>query len=282
MNHIQTQSETEPSSAASIIEAQYSRNDLRARITEVLQANGNDLEHLSINDLGAIDEFHLRGRAATTDLADLAAIGAADHILDVGAGLGGPARLLAQNYSCRVTTVDLTADYCETAKWLNRATGLDDRITVVHADALDLPFASDSFDVVWSQHAQMNIADKRRLYSEARRVLKDGGRLAIWDIIAGPRQPIRFPVPWADAPHISFLVQNDDLRYILEEAGFTIGIWNDLTSQTIETLHAQMAGPVGPAALQTYVPNFQEKAANLLINLEEERLRMLQAVLEGE
>ena len=165
-----------------------------------LQANGKDLERLSINDLGAIDEFHLRGRAATTDLADLAAIRAADHILDVGAGLGGPARLLAQNYSCRVTTVDLTADYCETAKWLNRATGLDDRITVVHADALDLPFASDSFDVVWSQHAQMNIADKRRLYSEARRVLKDGGRLAIWDIIAGPRQPIHFPVPWADAP----------------------------------------------------------------------------------
>ncbi len=282
MNHVQTQPQTEPLSATAGIEAQYGRSDLRARIAGVLQANGKDLEHLSIDDLGAIDEFHLRGRAATTDLANLAAIQAADHILDLGAGLGGPARWLAQNYDCHVTTVDLTADYCETAEWLNSATGLDDRITVVHANALNLPFASDSFDVVWSQHAQMNIADKRRLYNEARRVLKDGGRLAMWDIIAGPRQPIHFPVPWADAPDISFLAQSDELRKILEESGFGITIWNDLTSQTIETLHAQMAGPRAPTALQTYVPNFPEKAANLLLNLEEQRLRMLQAVLTDE
>ncbi len=112
MNHVRTQPEPEPLRAASGIEAQYSRNDLRARITEVLRANGKDLEQLSINDLGAIDEFHLRGRAATTDLAELAAVQAADHILDVGAGLGGPARWLAQNFGCRVTTVDLTAEHC--------------------------------------------------------------------------------------------------------------------------------------------------------------------------
>jgi SAM-dependent methyltransferase len=282
MTRVQAQPETDPSSVTSGIEAQYSRSDLRERITEGLQANGKGLERLSIDDLGAIDEFHLRGRAATTDLADLAAIEAADHVLDVGAGLGGPARRLAQSYGCHVTTVDLTADYCETADWLNRATGLDDRITVVHADALDLPFASGSFDVVWSQHAQMNIADKRRLYGEARRVLKDGGRLALWDIVAGPRQPIRFPVPWADAPDISFLAESDGLREILEEARFGIRSWNDLTSQTIEVLRAQMAGPGGAGALQTYVPNFQEKAANLLLNLEEQRVRMLEAVLTAE
>jgi sarcosine/dimethylglycine N-methyltransferase len=282
MNHVQTRSESRPSSTTTGIEAQYSRSDIRERITEALQANGQDLEHLSIDDLGAIDEFHLRGRAATSDLAELAAIQTADHILDLGAGLGGPARWLAQNFGCRVTTVDLSADFCDTAEWLNRATGLADRITVVHADALDLPFAPATFDVVWSQHAQMNVADKRRLYAEARRLLKDGGRLAIWDIIAGPLQPIRFPVPWADTPDISFLAQSDELREILVEARFGIKNWNDLTGETIETLHAQMAGPAGPAALQTFVPNFREKAANLLLNLEEQRLRMLQAILMGE
>ena len=280
MKHAQTRPATGHLSATSGIEAQYSRTDLRARISEVLQANGKDLDRLSINDLGPIDEFHLRGRAATTDLAALAAIQAADHLLDVGAGLGGPARWLAQNYGCHVTTVDLSADYCETAEWLNQATGLADRITVLHANALNLPFADGSFDVVWSQHAQMNIADKRRFYGEARRVLKDGGRLAIWDIIAGPVQPINFPVPWADTPDISFLARSHELRDILREASFDVETWNDLTSQTINSL--RLAGPAGLTGLQTYVPNFPAKAANLLLNLEEHRLRMLQAVLTCE
>lgn len=282
MKQVQARPKTELVSATSAIEAQYSRGDLRARITDALQAAGKDLDRLSINDLGLIDEFHLRGRAATTDLADLAAVQAEDHVLDVGAGLGGPARLLAQSYGCHVTTVDLSTDYCETAEWLNGATGLSERITVVHADALNLPFPDGSFDVVWSQHAQMNIADKRRFYSEARRVLKDGGRLAIWDIIAGPLQPIHFPVPWADARDISFLAQSDGLRRILEEAGFEVTAWNDLTSRTVESLRAQMAGPAGPTGLQTYVPNFPAKTANLLLNLKEQRIRTLQAVFTCE
>jgi sarcosine/dimethylglycine N-methyltransferase len=282
MKQVQTRPETESVSATSGVEAQYSRSDQRARITDALQAAGKDPDHLSINDLAPIDEFHLRGRAATTDLADLAAILAEDDVLDIGAGFGGPARLLAQNYGCHVTAVDLTADYCETAEWLNCATGLSDRITVMHADALNLPFPDGSFDVVWSQHAQMNIADKRRFYREARRVLKDGGRLAVWDIIAGRVQPIHFPVPWADTPDISFLAQSDELRQILQEANFEVTAWNELTTQTIESLRAQMAAPDGQAGLQTYVPNFPAKTANLLLNLEEQRIRMLQAVFTCE
>ena len=281
MQQARTRPETELVSGTSAIEAQYGRGDLRARITDALQAAGKDLNHLSINDLGLIDEFHLRGRAATTDLAELAAIQAEDHVLDIGAGLGGPARLLAQSHGCRVTTVDLSADYCEAAEWLNRATGLSERIAVVHADALDLPFADGSFDV-WSQHAQMNIGDKRRFYREARRMLKDGGRLAIWDVIAGPVQPIHFPVPWADTPDVSFLADSDELRNVVEDAGFGVTTWNDLTSQTIESLRAQMAVPAGPTGLQTYVPNFPAKAANLLLNLKEQRIRAVQATFTCE
>jgi SAM-dependent methyltransferase len=190
--------------------------------------------------------------------------------------------MLAESYGCRVTTVDLSADFCEIAEWLNRATGLSERITVLQADALNLPFANGSFDVVWSQHAQMNIADKRRLYSEARRVLKDGGRLAIWDIIAGPVQPIHFPVPWADGPEISFLARSDELRRILEEARFDATAWNDLTAETIDTLRARMAAPAGPTGLEAFVPDFPAKTANLMLNLEEQRMRMLQAVFTCE
>ena len=122
--------------------------------------------------------------------------------------------------------------------------------------------------------------NKRRFYGEARRVLKDGGRLAIWDIIAGQVQPIHFPVPWADTPDISFLARSHELREILREASFDVATWNDLTSQTINSL--RLAGPAGLTGLQSYVPNFPAKAANLLLNLEEQRLRMLQAVLTCE
>jgi ubiquinone/menaquinone biosynthesis C-methylase UbiE len=277
-----SQSTAASGSASAAVAAQYSRADLRTRIADALRATGKDPDHVSINDLGPIDEFHLGGRAATAGLADLAAIQAGDQLLDIGAGLGGPARLLAQNYGCHVTTVDLSADYCETAEWLNRATGLSERITVVHGDALDLPFADGSFDVVWSQHAQMNVADKRRFYGEARRVLKDGGRLALWDVVAGPVQPIHFPVPWADTADLSFLVQSGELLQILEQARFDVRAWNDLTSQTLEALRARMSAPDGPAGLETYVPNFAAKAANLVLNLDEHRIRVLQAVCHSE
>ena len=132
-------------------------------------------------------------------------------MLDLGAGLAGPARLLAHDLGAEVVAVDLAAEYCEIAEWLNEATGLSDRITVIGADALDLPFGEVSFDVVWSQHAQMNVADKQRLYSEARRVLKDGGRLALWDALAEPVEPIHYPVPWADTPELSFLATGDEM-----------------------------------------------------------------------
>src|SRR3954447_16590917 len=115
-----SQSTAASGSASAAVAAQYSRADLRTRIADALRATGKDPDHVSINDLGPIDEFHLGGRAATAGLADLAAIQAGDQLLDIGAGLGGPARLLAQNYGCHVTTVDLSADYCETAEWLNR------------------------------------------------------------------------------------------------------------------------------------------------------------------
>jgi sarcosine/dimethylglycine N-methyltransferase len=264
--------------ATSAVEEQYSHTNLRARITDALRAAGKDPDHLSINDLRQIDEFHLGGRAATAVLADLAAIEAEDSVLDIGAGLGGPARLLAQTYGCHVRTIDLSADYCETAEWLNRATGLSERITVTHGDALNLPFPDGSFDVVWSQHAQMNVADKRRFYREARRVLKDGGRLAIWDVLAGPVRPLHFPVPWADTPDLSFLAQSGELHQILENARFKIRDWNDLTNQAIESLRAQMTAPDGQAGLQTYVPNFPAKTANLVLNLKERRIRVLQAI----
>jgi sarcosine/dimethylglycine N-methyltransferase len=261
------------------VEAQYSRGDLKSRIENALRAAGKNPEQLVLDDLAPLDEFHLLGRPATLALARLAGISAGDRVLDLGAGLAGPARLLAHDFSADVVAVDLAAEYCAIAEWLNDATGLGDRITVVHGDALDLPFADASFDVVWSQHAQMNVADKPRLYGEARRVLKDGGRLALWDALAGPVQPIHFPVPWADTAELSFLATRDELRALLEAAGFEVAAWNDLSTQAAQFLRTATSRPPGPLGLQVFVPDLPAKLASLLDNIEEDRVRMLQAMV---
>ena len=131
------------------------------------------------------------GRYATSQLVDLAQITSESRVLDAGSGIGGTARYIADRCGCRVTAVDLTDEYCETSRWLNRLVGLDDRISVRQADVTELPFADGTFDVAISQHVQMNVADKARLYSEARRVLVGGGRLAMWDITIGDRTRTR-------------------------------------------------------------------------------------------
>ena len=185
------------------IDAQYSTGLSRRNIEQALIAAGKDLGHLQPADLGPLEDFHTLGRIATSQLAELAKITTEDAVLDAGSGIGGTARFLADQYRCRVTAIDLTEEYCETARWLNRLTGLDDRISVRQGDVTNLPFADASFQVVTSQHVQMNVADKARLYGEARRVLVPGGRLAIWDITAGQPGELDYPLPWADRPERS-------------------------------------------------------------------------------
>ena len=175
------------------IDNQYATGLSRHNIERALVTFGKDLNHMRPSDLGELEDFHTLGRMATRQLADLAEITSHDEVLDAGSGIGGTARFLADQYGCRVATIDLTEEYCDTAGWLNRLVGLDDRISVRQGDVTVLPFARASFDVVVSQHVQMNVADKGRLYQQARRVLHVGGRLAIWDIAVGTHGRARLP-----------------------------------------------------------------------------------------
>ena len=226
-----------------------------------------------------LEDFHSLGRLATVALIDLAQIGEGDRVLDAGTGIGGTARLIAAERGAHVTAVDLTPEYCEVASWLNDAVGLGDKIDVRTADVTQLPFDAASFDVVVSQHVQMNIADKRRLYAEARRVLVPGGRLALWDATAGPGGPVHLPVPWATSPAQSHLVTPDALAELLREAGFATTHWNDLTEPAANAMRQFLAGERPPLGLHVFVPDFQAKAANLVRNLAEDRTRLIQAVL---
>jgi sarcosine/dimethylglycine N-methyltransferase len=182
------------------IQTQYSTGASRQAIEQALVAAGKDLNHLRPEDLALLEDFHTMGRIATTQLADLAEITPDDTILDAGSGIGGTARYVAGRSRCHVAAVDLAEEYCQTARWLNQLAGLDDRITVRQADVTDLPLEDAAFTLVFSQHVQMNVADKALLYQEARRVLAGGGRLAVWDIAAGEDRARTFRCPGPTGP----------------------------------------------------------------------------------
>ncbi|WP_327144831.1 class I SAM-dependent methyltransferase [Nocardia sp. NBC_01327] len=261
-----------------LIDTQYSTGVSRRNIEQALLAAGKDLDHLRPEDLALLEDFHTMGRYATGQLVDLAGVTAADAVLDAGSGIGGTARFVADHCHCRVTAVDLTEEYCDTARWLNQRVGLDDRISVQRADVTDLPFADATFQIAFSQHVQMNVADKPRLYREARRVLVDGGRLAMWDITSGETGELDYPLPWADRPDLGHLIGAGELHAIVESSGFEIDHWNDLTDQAAALMQAILALPPAPLGLHAFVTDFAQKAANLTRALADGRLRVIQGV----
>jgi SAM-dependent methyltransferase len=260
------------------IPAQYSTGLSHNNIEQALLAAGKDLDHLLPADLAMMEDFHTMGRTATSQLVDLVGISSDNQVLDAGSGIGGTARFVADQCRCHVTTVDLTEEYCETARWLNRLVGLDERISVHQADVAELPFADGTFDVVFSQHVQMNIPDKAHLYREARRVLTSGGRLALWDITTGDLGELDYPLPWADQPRVSHLATPGGLRGAAESAGFAIDHWNDLSDQAGTLMQTLLTLPPSPLGLQAFVPDFAQKASNLTAALSDGRLRVIQGV----
>ena len=260
------------------IETQYSTGASRRAIEQALLAAGKDLNHLRPEDLALLEDFHTMGRIATTQLADLVKITPGDEVLDAGSGIGGTARYVAEHSRCHVVAVDLTEEYCAAARWLNQLAGLDGQISVRHADVTDLPFQDATFTLIISQHVQMNVADKTLLYQEARRVLADGGRLALWDIVAGEDGKPDFPLPWADRPEYSHLTTSDRLRTTIETSGFEIEQWNDLTDQAAAMMQTLLTWPPSSIGLQAFVPDFETKAKNLTAALADGRLHAIQGV----
>jgi ubiquinone/menaquinone biosynthesis C-methylase UbiE len=265
----------------------YGRGGLLDRILAALIKAGKDPDHLTTDDLAPLDEFHSRRRKATEELARMLAPVASDRVLDVGSGLGGPARYLAATYGCRVSGIDLTPEFVSTAAELTRRAGLTERVDFRVGSALAVPFPDASFDKAWSQNVAMNIADRAGWYTELHRVLKPGGRLAIQDVAQGAGGPISFPVMWAERPEISFLRTPEETRMLLQAAGFRVLEWVDNTDTALAEMEAERAriaaeGQSEPPALGVHVivgASFRDKMRNSRRAMVEGRTRLINAVL---
>ena len=261
------------------IESHYGGpGDLATRIRERLIAAGKDIEHLTTRDLASVDEIHIRGRRATLELAERLELTPESHVLDIGSGLGGAARLLAETYGCRVTGIDLTPAFCEAATVISGWLRLSDKVRFVQGDATDLPFEPASFDAAMTIHTAMNIPNKDALYAGARRVLKPGRIFAVYDVLQGEGGPPVYPVPWAREPSISHLATPEEMRRLLHAAGFTILDERDATEADAAWFHdmANRMARTGPPPVNFQIffgPDFPEMARNQVRNLAERRIR---------
>jgi SAM-dependent methyltransferase len=211
----------------------YGTSGIAERILAALKAaNGPDAP-VTVDALAVLDHFHGRGIVATKELVELLKPQPGEHLLDIGSGIGGPARWFAAKCGVRVTGVDLTPEFCAAAEALNRATGLADRVVIKNGSALALPVPDDAFDRAYSQNVIMNIADKRGFYREAFRALKPGGALALSNLCRGAAGEFIYPVPWAETAATSFLATADEMRADLLAAGFDIAVFHDTTAETL-------------------------------------------------
>jgi MPBQ/MSBQ methyltransferase len=224
--------------------AYWGREHLAEAILEALVARGIDLDALTVDALAPVDQFHGGGKPVTGRLARLAGARPGTRVLDVGGGFGGPARTLAVEFGCRVTSLDLTESYVRAASVLTARMGLEDRVGHQVGNALTLPFPDGAFDMVWTQNSGMNIADKERLYRGFHRVLRPGGLLAIQEPMAGPVEPLVYPVMWARDGSTSFLRTPSRMREVIEKAGFRVREWDDVTAET--------AGPTTGASVPAH------------------------------
>ncbi len=258
----------------------YPTQGLLGRVRQAADAVAPEPALLTVEQLAPIDQFHTRGLAATVELAEAAGIGPDAVVLDLGSGLGGPARFLAAKHGARVIGIDISGGLVEAATYLSRRCGLSDRTRFTVGDATRPEVADGSCDLVVLLHVAMNIVDRPALYRAVHRALKPGGRFVTYDVVArGPE--VLYPAPWAAEAGDSHLLTEAETRTALGEAGFAPLVWTDQT-ETAAAWFAQLlqAGPPkGPNLATVLGPDFPGKAANLGRNLREGRVGILSAVL---
>ena len=264
------------SSTESQVDHHYGAADICARIFAALEGVGTDIQQLTREDLTPFDQFHGGGIVSTRDLIDFAGIRSGMKVLDVGCGIGGPARTLAAECGCQVTGVDLTHEFIRAAQMLTEKLGMSSRCSFEQGSATKLPAPDDTYDAVWSQNMMMNVADKAAFFAEVARVPKPGGAFAFEVVLTGDGQAVFLPTFWASSAAINFLVTRDELQRSLDDAGLELVALDDTTDRVIESSRkrntAVAAQESNQLNLGVIVPDdVQIKMQNALSNIEEGR-----------
>lgn len=267
-----------------LIVNQYYKDNLFKDICTRLEQKGVDMNHVNRRDISGVDEFHVRGVEVSDELVKEIYLNNA-KVLDVGCGLGGPVRMLAERFNCKVTGVDLCEDYIITAQKLSELVGLSDRTDFIHADALDLPFEDSSFEVVWTQHVQMNIEDKAKFYAEIDRVLMDEGALVYYDIFKKKDEEVNYPTPWANDASINFVESTKLMDALLFDRGFKKLQFSDQTFKAkqylihvIETIKTNGYPVLGLNLLMGN--STQMKLNNILQAIEENKIELQSGIFK--
>ncbi|MCP4391766.1 MAG: class I SAM-dependent methyltransferase [Gammaproteobacteria bacterium] len=251
----------------------YRHGELLQAIEKALDKLGKTPGNLVIEDLAPVDEFHIGGRAATENLLAQLDFHGGHHVLDVGCGLGGAARFVADTHDNRVSGIDLTPEYIETGRALCEWVNLQDKVSLYQGSALSMPFEGQSFDGGYMLHVGMNIEDKSQLFREIFRVLRAGANFGIYDVMRIETGDLAYPVPWANDSSISCLARPDQYRMALAEAGFEISAENNRRDFAIEffaRLNEKMATSNGPPALGLHTLMQQStalKITNMIDNI---------------
>jgi ubiquinone/menaquinone biosynthesis C-methylase UbiE len=252
------------------VASHYVHGSLIQAIEEGLNRQGKTISTISIDDVSSIDEFHIGGRQASEDFVTQMELEEQSLVLDVGCGLGGPARFVAASFGCSVTGIDLTHEYVDTGNIISNWVGLDKKVILQQGSAMALPFPDGQFDAAYMMHVGMNISDKKSLFSQIFKILKPGGKFGVYDVMQLQEGGIDYPVPWAASAKTSSLASPERYQRLLEQSGFTISGMRERSGFAVEFFEAmqkKLASSQGMPELGLHVlmgADTKQKMANVM------------------